>query len=272
MGPCGPPVGLRRDAMPCTGASRSSAHQNQRCGRRLLIGDLAGALHGGHGGLRSRGVCGVHAGQRLTGQDHRAQRLDLADRPTRGSTAGRPRARPPPSATTARPRARVSSRASQRRARRGHVAAAPAPWAGRRGAARRQGRPGRATMRAKRSAAAPLSSARGGGAAPSATLATRPPSCSICAPSARVSSSRRGSCTVPVRKCNRFLHLQRVAGGVAQHLVHVGDQRAGRAGRRRRPRPPGWPPASRAWQVVTKAPLPTSRPAPGPAARPRASC
>ena len=70
-------------------------------------------------------------------------------------------------------------------------------------------------MRAKRSAAAPLASARS--SAPAGI--GRPASASSSAASASVTSRSRGSARAPGQQVDRFLHLERVAGGAPRHWL-----------------------------------------------------
>ena len=74
----------------------------------------------------------------------------------------------------------------------------------------------------------------------------------------RVTSSRRGSLAAPVRWSIDSRTSTRVAGGAAEHAVHVGEQRARSAGRcpRRRRRSPA-PARGRASSSGMKAPEPT---------------
>ena len=92
------------------------------------------------------------------------------------------------------------------------------------------GPPSAATMRSKRSAAAPDSKAiaHAVGARRPASAA-RPPS------GEQLGAERHGHVPEPAvddvaaQEAGGVRHLQRVAGGGGQRLVHVGDQRAGRA-------------------------------------------
>ena len=85
------------------------------------------------------------------------------------------------------------------------------------------GPPSAATIAPKRSAAAPERSASSGSRSP------MPPRSSSARVSASVTSTSRGSASSgSVEDLDRLADLQRVAGGRAEHLVHVGQQRDGR--------------------------------------------
>ena len=108
-------------------------------------------------------------------------------KPTAGSIASAARARPPPSSTTASPTARTSIPTTKPRP--SGIASTRTGARGRRTCARDTkffGPPSAATMRSKRSAAAPESSARSSAAAPASASLASPDSASSSAPSAIV--------------------------------------------------------------------------------------
>ncbi len=90
------------------------------------------------------------------------------------------------------------------------------------------GPPSSTAIRWKRSAAAPLSSDFCSAARPASTDFASFDVTSTSAPSANVTSCRRGSRCVPVEIVDRIHHLDGIAGGRRQRLVHVGDERGGR--------------------------------------------
>ena len=137
--------------------------------------------------------------------------------------------RPPPSATTARPTARTST--ARDRARLGRLG-------GERHRRRRQvavgrlergrpGRPARATIAAKRSAAAPLSSARSAAARAALRVGLD------AAEHEQLRAQRERDLAQALvagragEVVDRLAHLHRVAGRAAEHAVHVGEQRRG---------------------------------------------
>src|SRR3954454_713386 len=115
-----------------------------------------------------------------------------SDRPTAGSMLSASWRRPPPSATTTSPTRRTSIAVTKpsRSGRAAAVASTRGRW--RSGASSRSaGPPSAATILAKRSAAAPLLSACAGSA-------SRPPSATSSRQSASVTSTSRGSASLPV--------------------------------------------------------------------------
>ena len=82
---------------------------------------------------------------------------------------------------------------------------------------------------------------------PCAASSATPPSASISAASASVTSFQtRLARRAAGEEVDRLAHLERVAGRAAEHLVHVGDQRARRQAARARPRRSGsWPARAR---------------------------
>ena len=158
-------------------------------------------------------------------------------RPTAWSMASSSRRRPPPSSMTTRPTARhVDARRRRRRARarpRRVTGAARQVVVGaleQVGRAAERGAPCARSARPRRRSRARL---------PARGRVRRAPAQARAAAraSASVTSSRRGSRAAPVRWSIDSRTSTRVAGGAAEHLVHVGEQRDGRqAGAARRPR------------------------------------
>ena len=153
-----------------------------------------------------------------------------------------------------------------------HVAHAAVRAAAPRRPARRAGRPARPPC--ARSAAPPhrCRAPAGACARACARSACTPPSCSSRALSSSVSSTSRGLARAAAQHVEGLAHLERVAGGAAEHLVHVGDERGGRQacvpcdGHQRRA--PGRAPR-RPWHRTRR--CRPSRPSPGPAVRRRVS-
>ena len=100
----------------------------------------------------------------------------------------------------------------------------------------RAGPPSAATMRSNRSAAAPEAKASRIRSAPSSASAASPPAPRSSPPSATVTSQSRPSIAVAAQEARGVGHLERVAGGGGERLVHVGDQRRASGSRRRSPR------------------------------------
>ena len=216
------PWGSRHAILPATAGAGSRRVVARRGRRRAAPRSAASAP-------ASSRACTTASGR--SGPTSRADGRDLASarRPGRSRRPRGARLPPRPVIDEAdgaavhpahrRPRARARPRAARAR-RRG----------GRRGArARSAGPPSAATMRAKRSAAAPESSARSARRrARRPRRARSPPWTSSEAASASVTSCRRGSRARAGEVVDRLAHLERVAGGRAEHLVHVGQQRDGR--------------------------------------------
>ena len=120
----------------------------------------------------------------------------MSARPTRGSTASPGSARPAPRASTARPMARVSM-AVMKPPRGAGTACCTGAAGSAACCSTSAGPPSAATMRANRSAAAPLSRLRCSAVRALSRLGATPARCSSCAPRASVSSSKRGSRAAP---------------------------------------------------------------------------
>ena len=227
------------------GIRRSARWIERRLGRARASCDAVGGAD--PGARRPRAPPRVAAWMRASGVSGStaAPRPSRLSRPTAWSIASAARRRPPPSSTTARPRPRVSMRGDEAVAAGGHV-----------GDHRRAGEVrleaveevGRAAERRDHAV-----EALGGGAGveghrasarrPSAASAARPPS-------ARSSAAERDGHVpepavddVAAQEARGVRHLERVAGGGRQRLVHVGDQRARCGSRRRSPPRPGSRPA-----------------------------
>ena len=169
-------------AGPRRGAPRRAGRRRARGRRRAWSAASSAAW------TRASGVSGSTA----------APRPIRLSRPTAWSIASEARRRPPPSSTTARPRPRVSMPATKpsRPAATSATCGAPARWASKR-SRKPVGPPRAATMRSKRSAAAPNSKASAMRSAPSASSVAMPPSTRSSAPSATVTSQSRLSTMSP---------------------------------------------------------------------------